>query len=176
MLHALNITVMRSLIYALPAVTLTEEQCTNIMAPILKNVLNKLQIFTTIKRDVLYGPTTFQGIGLRNLYTLMGALHCALMVQFFRTKTDLGHLLQTSYECMSMELGLPDCPFSHDYERYAGCVTHSQMKHLRQFCDARNIELRRVCSNFKHKRKYDKNLMKYSTNNGIHGYQLASVN
>ena len=48
-LHPLNSTVIRSLVYALPAVTLTEEQYTNIMAPILKNVLNKLHIVTTIK-------------------------------------------------------------------------------------------------------------------------------
>ena len=100
------------------------------MAPILKNVLNKLQIVTTIKRDVLYGPTTFQVMGLCNLYTLMGVIHCALMVHFFRTDTDLDNLLQTSYECMSMELGLPDCPFAYNYERYAGCVTHSWMKHI----------------------------------------------
>ena len=78
------------------------------MAPILKSMLNKLQIVTTIKRDVLYGSTTFQEMGLRDLYTLMGSIHCALMVQFFRTNTDLGHLLHTSYKYIIMELGIPD--------------------------------------------------------------------
>ena len=174
--HALNSTVMRSLVYALPAVTLTEEECTSIMAPILKNVLNKLQIVTTIKRDVLYGPTTYQGMGLSNLYTLMGAIHCTLLVQFYRTDTDLGHLLQTSYENMRMELGMPGCPFSYDYERYAGCVTHSWMKHLWLFCHTKKVELRRACLPFRHKRKHDKNLMQYFTNNGLHGYKLASIN
>ena len=53
MLHALNNTVMRSLCYALPTVTLTEGECKRIMAPILKNVINKLQIVTTIKLEVL---------------------------------------------------------------------------------------------------------------------------
>ena len=100
------------------------------MAPIVTNVFNKHKIVITIKRDVLYGPTTFQGMGLRTLYTLMGAIYCALMVQFFRTNTDLGHLLQTSYEILSMELGLPDCPFHYDYKRYLECTTSSWMKHL----------------------------------------------
>lgn len=50
------------------------------------------------------------------------------------------------------------------------------MKHLWQFCDPKNIELRGVCSNFKHKRKHDKNIMQYFINNGIHVYQLAAVN
>ena len=42
--------------------------------------------------------------------------------------------------------------------------------------DTRNVELRRVCPTFKHKHKHNKNLMQYFTNNGIHGYKLASVN
>jgi len=175
-LHALNSTVMRSLIYALPAVTLLEEECTKIMVPILKNVLNKLQIVTTIKRDVLYGPTIYQGMGLKNLYTLMGAIHCSLMVQFYRTDTDLGHLLQHSYECMSMELGLPDCSFLYDYDKYSHCVTHSWMKHLWKFCHDKHITLNRVCMNFKSQRKNDKNLMQAFTSNSIQGYKLAAVN
>ena len=93
MLHALNSTVMRSLICALSAITLTKEEYTSIMYPILKNMLNKLQIVSTNKRDVLNGSTTFQGMGLRNLYTLMGAINCALIVQFLRTRTDLGHFM-----------------------------------------------------------------------------------
>ena len=36
MLHALNSTVMRSLIYVPPVVTLMEEECTSIISPILK--------------------------------------------------------------------------------------------------------------------------------------------
>ena len=170
MLHTLNSTVMISLVYALPAVTLTEEECTRIMSPILKNVLNKLQIVITIKRDVSYVPTAFQGMELHNVYTLMGAIHCAMTVNFFRTNIDLGHLLKMSYDCMSMELGLPHCPFQYDYQRYSGCVTHSWMKHLWHFYNKKNIEIRRVYSNFKHNRKNDIHFMRCFANNGIHGY------
>ena len=49
MIHALNSTVTRSLIHALPAVTLQEEEYTRIMAPILKNILDKIQIVSMIK-------------------------------------------------------------------------------------------------------------------------------
>ena len=45
-----------------------------------------------------------------------------------------------------------------------------------QFMDERKIELRRDGTHFLPKRKYDKNLMEYFINNGIHGYDLASVN
>ena len=107
---------MRSLIYPLPDVTLTEVECRHIMAPILKYVLNKLQLVSTISRDVIYGPVAFQDMGMKNLYTMLGAIHCSIMVQFFRTHTDMGHLLQTTYECMIMELGLPGCPFQYSYK------------------------------------------------------------
>ena len=114
--YALNSIVMRSLIYPLPAITLIEAECTHIMAPILKYVLNKLQIVSTIKRDVIYGPVFFQGMGMKTLYTLLGAIHCSFMVQFLRDYIDLVRLLQKAYEGMSMELGLPECPFKYSYK------------------------------------------------------------
>ena len=70
--HALNITVMRSLNWPLPAITLTKQECTHIMAPIIKNVLAKLKNTSIIKRKVMYGLVAFQGMGLKNLYTLLG--------------------------------------------------------------------------------------------------------
>ena len=59
--HALNSTVMRSLVYALPAVTLTEEECTSIMAPILKKCTeqapdcNNNQTICTLRSHYLSG-------------------------------------------------------------------------------------------------------------------------
>ena len=83
----------------------------HILAPISKSILAKLKIVSTIKLKFMYGPVAFQGMDFKNLYTLLGVTHCSMMVQFFRTEMNLGRLLQTSYECLAMELGLPNCPF-----------------------------------------------------------------
>ena len=95
------------------------------MAPILKYVLNKLQIVSIIKRDIIHGPVAFQGMGMKNLHKMLSEIHCTIIVQIFRTDTDLGYLLQTTYECMSMKLGLPECPFKYSYKKYPECTTKS---------------------------------------------------
>ena len=107
---------MRSLNYPLPANTITEKECAHIMAPILISVLAKMKIVSTIKRDVIYGPVHLQGMGFKMLNTQLGANHCTLLVQFYGTDTDLGRLLQTSLEFMTMELGRPNDPFHYDYK------------------------------------------------------------
>ena len=61
-MHALLTTVMRLLNWSLPAITISEEECTHTMAPIIKYVLAKMQIVTSIKRDVIYGPIHLQGM------------------------------------------------------------------------------------------------------------------
>ena len=109
--------------------------------PIIKSVLAKMQIVSTIKRHVLYGPIHLQGMGFKNLYTLLGAIHCSILVQFYNSDTDLGKLLQTSLECLTMELGLSESTFHYDYTKYSTATTHLWMKHLLEFCYTNGIIL-----------------------------------
>ena len=60
------------------------------MAPDICHVLSKLKIVKKIKRKVIYGPTYMQGMGIKSLYTLLGAVYLALIVQLYDTDTDLG--------------------------------------------------------------------------------------
>ena len=66
------------------------------MAPAIRHVLAKMKIVKTIKSKVIYGPTYIQGMGLKNIYTLLSAVHLAVIIQFYDTDTDLGQLLQNS--------------------------------------------------------------------------------
>lgn len=111
MLLDLNSTFMMSLIWPLAAIPLTKNYCKQIMAPAISHVLYKLKLVKKMKRKVIYSPLYLQGMGLTNIYTLMGSIHLATIVQFYDTNTDLGHLLQTSLECLMMELGIPKKTF-----------------------------------------------------------------
>jgi len=118
-IQTLNGTIMRPLLRPPPSMTLTEAECTHIMEPIIKSVLAKLQIVGTIKHDVIYGSMHIQCIGFKNLYTILGIVHYSLLVQFYNSDTDLGELLQTSLECITMELTMPEIVFHYDFEKYS---------------------------------------------------------
>ena len=175
-MHALLTTVMRLLNWSLPAITISEEECTHTMAPIIKYVLAKMQIVTSIKRDVIYGPIHLQRMGFKNLYTQIGAMHISLLLQFYDTDTDLGRLLQNTLECLTIELGTQSCPFILNYEKYEKCTTSSWIKHLWKFCFEQQVTLKCNKTFFPGRRANDRNLIQCFIDNGLYGSQLASIN
>ena len=54
-----------------------------------------------MKLGVIYGPVHLQGMGFKNLYTQLGAIHCDLIIRFYSIDIDLGQLLQTTLKCIS---------------------------------------------------------------------------
>ena len=117
-----------------------------------------------------------QGMGLNNVYTLLGAIHLALIIQVCNTNTDLGQLLQNLLECLMMELGVPNNHFEYDCKKYSHAATHSRMKHLRELCCIGKVTLRNIVPNFKPNQKKNRDLIKCFTNNGFYGLQLAAIN
>ena len=115
-MQALQSMVMRSLNWPLPVITISEDECTYIMAPSIQHMLMKIKLMNNIKRYAIYGPSHLQGMGLQNLYTHFGSTHLSLLLQFYNTDTDLGRLLKISLECLSMKLGLTTCPFTYYYK------------------------------------------------------------
>jgi hypothetical protein len=63
---------MNTIEYPLPSLTLTERECTHIMARILMGGLPACGICCNFPCDVVYAPSKFQGVGLRNIYITMG--------------------------------------------------------------------------------------------------------
>ena len=76
----------------------------------------------------MYGSVHLEGMEFNNMYTLLGAIHISLVTQFFKTDTNLGRLIETLLEFLTIELGLPQCYFSYNYIKYSDCATKSWMK------------------------------------------------
>ena len=61
---AIHRTIMKSLLYPLPALTLTEAEFCHIMVPFLLSSLPAAGINGRIDQAVLYGPKSLQGLGV----------------------------------------------------------------------------------------------------------------
>ena len=72
---SLTMITLKSLEYMLPALTLSEAECTEIMKPVLRQFLPKTGINRNIKRDLLFAPNTVQGLNLKNPYISQGITH-----------------------------------------------------------------------------------------------------
>ena len=70
--QALHYTIAAKLKYPLAACTFTERECTSIMAPAIRAALPKSGISRTMNTSVRDAPITSGGLGVPNLYKLMG--------------------------------------------------------------------------------------------------------
>jgi len=82
--------------YLLAALTLTEAECTYIMAPILTGGLNAIGLCKSLPRTVVYAPIKFQGLGLKFLCTTMGIEHVRMMMEEGQWDSHMGQKLRMS--------------------------------------------------------------------------------
>ena len=78
---ALNTWVMKTLLYAAPAITITNTDVNHIMAPILMSRLNALGMQHFLPRAVVYAPLKYQGLAIPNLYIETSIQHITLLLQ-----------------------------------------------------------------------------------------------
>jgi hypothetical protein len=84
---------MKSLLYPLPALTLTEKDCNHIMAPVLEAGLQNSAICKNYLRAVTFGPKEEGGLNLPSLYTQQGVQHIATINEHLALNDMTGELL-----------------------------------------------------------------------------------
>ena len=146
---AMKSTIMKTLEYPLLALTLSENECNHIMAPLLKAGLPKAGICRNIPRSILYGSTEHQGLGMNNLYTTMDLTQITSLVDHIWRNSTTGKLLRISMETMKIELGLEGQIFSLDFKTFGQLVTDCWIKNLWMFANKYSIEVEDNIKGFK---------------------------
>lgn len=90
---ALESTILKTIQYPMLALTLTEEECNYIMAPVLQVALPKTAISQNFLRKTLYAPVEEGGLGKQNLYTYQGTSQISLLHDHLALNTMTGELL-----------------------------------------------------------------------------------
>jgi hypothetical protein len=70
-----------------------------------------------------------------------------------------GHLLQTSYQYLQLELGHCDNVFLLRFLEWGGLATHSYLKTCWEFCNKFNIELHPKVQKITPRREFDQTIM-----------------
>ena len=178
-MRAMDTTIMKSLQYPLPALTLTEEECKNIMAPILDVALPQSHVCRTFPRAAVYGPKALMGLGKTDLYVRQGASQIGILQQYLQSDTITGELLRSNIEAMKMHLGMRKNLFTLDYKRLQQLTPPSLIKHIWQFCHKYKIHIdETITSDLILRRENDKFLMDVITrcDNLFTTNELAHIN
>ena len=109
---------MKSLQYALPSLTLKEDDYKEITWPLLKHVLPKSGINRNINRDLLYGTINSQKFGVYSPYLFQGISHIVNFIDNIWKENMTAHFFMASMEQMRIELGLNINMLSSNYYEY----------------------------------------------------------
>jgi hypothetical protein len=174
---ATETTIMRSLLYPLPALTLTEKECNHIMAPVLEAGLQSSAICKNYPRAATYGPKDESGLNLPSLYTQQGLQQIAMIVDHLDSDDTMGDLLRTSIELAKVEMGVGRNLFSLDYKLYAPLLTDSWIKSAWRFAYEHNIEvIDKKTKNLTLHRQNDVFLMEIICHHGFSSSDLQKIN
>jgi len=103
---ALNSTIMRTLIYPLPALRLTRAQCEAILAPILGYCLPALGICRNFTRKLVFLTLDYMGLDIKHLFILQEISRIKDIVFHTFNDTLTGRLYRASMEQFFLEIGI----------------------------------------------------------------------
>ena len=176
---ALDTTIMRTLSYPLPALTLSEKECNKIMKPILDAALAKTHVCRNFPHAVVYGPKQEKGLGFSNLFLNQGLSHITAIQQFLDATNNItGSFLRNSIELLKVELGTGTNLFTTPYDEFSPMATDCWIKHAWKFAHNHEIEISEsVTSNLILRRRHDSYIMsKISHLSCYSGAELCHIN
>ena len=119
---AFTMMAMKSIEYPLQVLSLSEKDYKDIMWPILKDVLPKAGFNRHFPHAVVYGPASFQGLGVHNPYIMQGVTKVATVIEQMWKGTMTGTFIQTALEYLRLEIGLNIDIFKSNFNDYGHLV------------------------------------------------------
>jgi len=99
-------TVFRTLVYPLPALNLTRDDCYYIMQPILQYLLPAVGVCRNFSRKLVFSPLKFLGLGIKHIHTVQEIARLKSLISHVHKDTLTGRLYRTSLEAFLLELGV----------------------------------------------------------------------
>jgi hypothetical protein len=135
-------TIYRTLVYPLPALNLTKEQCYYIIKPILTYLLPAIGVCRNFSRKLVFCPLKFLGLGIKHLHTVQEVAWIKSLISHVHKGTLTGRLYCTSLEAFLVELGLGFSLFKLPFKLVEECAISTLIKSTTLFLIDHQIDLR----------------------------------
>lgn len=166
--RALNTTVMKSLTYPLPALTLTRKECTTIMKPVLQSGLNAVHTSRNYPRDLVYGNTKESGLNIEDLYHEQGIMHNYYVYRHLGEDSMTGKFIRCSVELAMIEMGIDGNLFEYDFKKYGVLLSDTWVKTAWEYAHEQDIKVEQfVTPRLKKERENDSFIMIDAVESGL---------
>ena len=138
---ATNTTIMKSLQYPLPALSLSKKQCRKIQNIVINAGLPKSGTCRNYPRAALFGPTEEGGLGLEDLYTYQGTSRIAILQEHINADTITGEMIRTSIEAAKIEIGVGRNIFELEFKKFGILLTECWIKDVWRYAEENNLTI-----------------------------------
>ena len=150
--QALHATIIKKLEYPLLAMTLTREECDDILRPLLRATLPKTRINRNFNRKVLHAPGGLLGLELPCLYTTQVVEHVECLLRHGGSQSITGKLLEAALEVAKAEAGVQGSLFGNSFKTYGHLITSSWIKEVWREIDDNSIQFEERTTSLQPKR------------------------
>jgi len=168
--------IMRSLLYPLPALTLTEHQCLKISNKLYSNCFPKCGLSSKFQISFRYLPTQYQGLGLPSMYYVQESSKISELVLKSYSDSICWKQMELSLEIMQSMIGSRDIIFNMNYLKYGHLIPSSWIKSLWKFLHDQNLTIRGWRTNLVPQRENDLSIMEEFVNKGVCKESLTILN
>ena len=152
-------TILGTFKYPAATTMMTREQWNEVLKPVLDVGLPKAGITRMFPRDVLFGPTLYDGLGVLHPFDFQELEHLETLLRCGNNDSTTGKLLRMSWEALKLEMGMPDSLTDLDYKLFESWATDCWLKTVWKYCWERDIQIEDPTPDLKLRRENDKFLM-----------------
>ena len=174
--YALNSTIMKTIEYQLPAITLSEKEWQDIMSPLWCRLLPKANINRNFPRDLIYAAKDHYGLGVYNPYINQYLTQIETLLTHLKADTMTGDLIRTSAEQLRLELGTNKPLTKCQWEQRQESITDCWLKNLFAFMEKNNIQMEDSIEHLSAQREQDQSIMDIAVEAGYKGEDLKLIN
>ena len=141
-LRAVMSKIHRSLMYPLPALTISETSLQKMSNTLYWQSLPKCGIVRTFPKSYRDLPSTFQGLGLPNLYLEQEVGKLMQFITFAYTDSVVWKQMELGLEILQVRIGTQTIIFDYDYDQFAALCPDCWIKSLWKFLSKMKLKLR----------------------------------
>jgi hypothetical protein len=94
-----------SLLYSLPAMTLSEDETNDIQKKASKKFMQCSGVLKSFPRAVIYGPLSFGGVGISDLYTDSSCIKIDCILNNFKTESEMSEVMEIVLNWLQINAG-----------------------------------------------------------------------
>jgi hypothetical protein len=147
------------------------------MVPLLAHGLSGIGVVRTMKRDVVYGPVQYQGLGLSCLFTFQMTEHIVRILKYCTANNNItGQLIRHTLEATKLEVGCDGPLLGKAYSKYKELVTPTWLTHTWEFLSDNNMQIEDNVKDLTLQRENDQFIIRAFQQVGYKGKLLGQLN